>query len=119
MVGDDPGLDLILQHQHSFLPDVPLVFFGINHVREPLLESKGVTGIFEAHQSTATLLEAVRQNNIEGIIIIGDSTATSVAHRKSIEGLQDLPDAPEEVIVTIDLVPENIKEQLIVELYSK
>ena len=110
MVGDDPGLDLILQHKHSFLPDVPLVFFGINHVRESLLESKGVTGIFETHQSTATLLEAVRQNNSEGIIIIGDSTATSVAHRKSIEGLQDLPDAPEEVIVTIDLVPENIKE---------
>ncbi|NER83854.1 MAG: hypothetical protein F6K42_30790 [Leptolyngbya sp. SIO1D8] len=110
MVGDDPGLDLILQHRHSFLPDVPLVFFGINHVRESLLESNGITGVFETHQSIETLLEAVRQNNSEGIIVIGDSTSTSVAHRKEIEGVQDLPDAPEEVIVSIDLGSENIKE---------
>ena len=112
MVGDDPGLDLVLQHRHSFLPDVPLIFFGINHVRESLLESNNITGVFETHESIATLLEAVRQNNSEGIIVIGDSTVTSVAHRKQIEGMKDLPNAPEEVIVSIDLVPESIKDVL-------
>lgn len=110
MVGDDPGLDLILKNRNSFLPEVPLVFFGINHVRESLLEANDITGVFETHQSMATLLEAVRQNNSEGIIVIGDSTATGVAHRKGIEGLQNLPNAPEKVIVSIDLVAENIKE---------
>ncbi|MEM9091960.1 MAG: ATP-binding protein [Cyanobacteria bacterium P01_F01_bin.53] len=110
MVGDDPGLDLILKNRNSFLPDVPLVFFGINHVRESLLEANDITGVFETHQSMATLLEAVRQNNSEGIIVIGDSTATGVAHRKGIEGLQNLPNAPEKVIESIDLVAENIKK---------
>lgn len=112
MVGDDPGLDLVLQHRPSFLPDVPLIFFGINHVRESLLDSNSMTGVFETHESIATLLEAVRQNNSEGIIVIGDSTVTSAAHQKAIEGVQDLPNAPEEVIVIIDLVPENIKDVL-------
>ena len=112
MVGDDPGLDSILQYRSSFLPDVPLVFFGINHIRKFLLEASDITGVFETHQSIETILEAVRQTKSEGIILLGDSTTTSLAHRKSIEELQYLPNAPEKVIVIIDLVPEKIQEEI-------
>ncbi|MEO1621746.1 MAG: hypothetical protein AAFU53_12040, partial [Cyanobacteria bacterium J06632_3] len=37
MVTDDPGIDLVLANQDSFLSELPTVFMGVNNVQEELL----------------------------------------------------------------------------------
>ena len=112
MVGDDPGLDLVLEYRRTFLPEVPLVYFGVNHIRESLLNSSGMTGVFETLSFEETFLEAVRQTNSNGIILISDSTASGEANRKRLGQLQTHPQAPKEIINIIDLVPQKIAVEI-------
>ncbi|WP_299413055.1 ATP-binding protein [Acaryochloris sp. IP29b_bin.148] len=112
MVGDDPGLDIVLEYRRTFLPQTPLVYFGLNHVREALLNRPGMTGVFENHSTEETILEGVRQNNANGIILISDSTATGVANLKRIETLRNHPQAPQEIISLVDLSPQRINQSI-------
>lgn len=112
MVSDDPGLDLVLEYRLTFLSKVPLVYFGINHIRHSLLRSAGITGVFETHSNEETILEAVRQTNSNGIILISDSTATGEANRKQMGTLRIHPKAPAKIVDMIDLVPNQISEKI-------
>ncbi len=112
MVGDDPGLDLVLEYRRTFLTDVPLVYFGLNHVRESLLNNSGMTGVFETLSFEETFLEAVRQTNSDGIILISDSTASGEANRKRLGQLQTHPQAPKDIIYIIDLIPQKVAEEI-------
>lgn len=112
MVGDDPGLDIVLDYRRTFLPTVPLVYFGINHVRHSLLKSSGMTGVYETHSMEETILEAVRQTKSDGIILISDSTATGQANRKRIGALRTHPQAPPEIISVVDLLPQKIATKI-------
>lgn len=112
MVGDDPGLNLVLDYRPTFLSQVPLVYFGINHVRKSLLNSPDMTGVFENHSSEETILEAVRQTESNGILLIGDSTATGKANRKQIGTLRTHPQAPQDIVHIVDLVPHNISQKI-------
>lgn len=112
MVSDDPGLNIVLKYRETFLPKVPLVYLGVNHIRDSLLKTPGITGVFETHSTEETILEAVRQNKSDGIILIGDSTATGKANRKHIQNLVNHPQAPKEIIHIVDLVPQDIQSTL-------
>ncbi|WP_049783669.1 ATP-binding protein [Acaryochloris marina] len=112
MVGDDPGLNLVLEYRRAFLSQVPLVYFGLNHVRESLLNEPGMTGVYETHSYEETILEAVRQTKSNGIILISDSTASGDANRKRIGQLRTRPQAPKEIIHLVDLVPQKIAEEI-------
>lgn len=112
MVGDDPGLNIVLDYRRTFLSNIPLVYFGINHVRQSLLKSSGMTGVYETHSMEETILEAVRQTNSNGIILISDSTATGQANRKRIGALRTHPQAPLEIINMVDLIPQKIPEEM-------
>lgn len=112
MVGDDPGLDLVLANRADFLPEVPLVFFGINHIRKSLLQTENVTGVFENHDVEATILEALRQTQSDGIILIHDSSETGHAGRKKVEQLATLSNIPQQIVHITDLTPQDIKTAL-------
>lgn len=112
MVGDDPGLNLVLEYRRTFLSQVPLVYFGINNVRNALLQSAGMTGVYETHSNKETILEAVRQTKSEGIILIGDSTASGKANRRQIGQLTKHPKAPSKIVHIVDLVPHKIAEEI-------
>ncbi|MBE9028833.1 hypothetical protein IQ266_03540, partial [filamentous cyanobacterium LEGE 11480] len=112
MVGDDPGLDLMLERRQSFLPQVPLVYFGINHVRTALIQRPGITGVFETHSAEATIIEAVRQTQSEGVLIINDSTSTGIANRQRLVRLPSLPNAPKQIIHLTDLVDKDIQKTI-------
>ncbi len=112
MVGDDPGLNLVLEKRTTFLADKPLIFFGINNVRESLLNREDITGVFETHSSLETLLEAVKQLETNGIILISDSTDTGVAARRHISELRSSPGAPNHIVNIVDLVDKDIESTL-------
>ena len=76
MVGDDPGLNIVLEYRDRFLPKVPIIYFGVNHASDTVLDQTGMTGVFETHSALETILEAVRQTKSEGIILISDSSST-------------------------------------------
>ncbi len=112
MVGDDPGLNLVLDKRASFLPKKPLIFFGINNVRDALLNGENMTGVFETHSSLETLLEGVQQIKADGVILISDSTDTGIAARKNLGQLRDSPGAPANIVTIVDLVDEEIESTL-------
>lgn len=112
MVSDDPGLDLVLEYRRTFLTQVPLVYFGINHIRHSLLRSSGMTGVYETHSNQETILEAVRQTKSNGIILVSDTSASGIANQKQIETLRTHPQAPKQLVTIVDLVPQQIAKEI-------
>ncbi|WP_019508032.1 hypothetical protein [Pleurocapsa sp. PCC 7319] len=96
MVVDDPGLELILQERkytvrakpEHFLTNIPVVFLGINSLRQELLETPWLTGVFEDYAVIQTALEASRQMWTDTIIIVNDFTETGLANQEQIEKLK-------------------------------
>lgn len=112
MVGDDPGLNLVLEYRRIFLSKVPLIYFGINHIRHSLLRSSGMTGVYETHSNQETILEAVRQTKSNGIILISDTSASGKANQKQIETLRTHPQSPKQLVTIVDLVPQQISKEI-------
>ena len=120
MVVDDPSLELILQERkyvakikpNYFLANVPVVFLGINSLRQELWETSWLTGVFEDYTIIQTALEAMRQTWTDRIIIINDTTETGKANREQIEKLQQIPGESSKVEVINDLRPQDIKKRV-------
>ncbi|MEL7070873.1 MAG: ATP-binding protein [Cyanobacteria bacterium J06581_3] len=112
MVGDDPGLDLILEKREAYFPTLPIVFMGINNVQERLLNQPFLTGAFEKHSTVETVLEAARQTGSDEVIVISDSSSSSQGNLRSIEsGLLDYDNAPT-IIEEKDVVDSAVESRL-------
>jgi diguanylate cyclase (GGDEF)-like protein/PAS domain S-box-containing protein len=112
MVADDPSLQLIIQEHDRFFPDVPVVFLGINQIRQELFELPWLTGVFENYGAVETVFEATRQMWTNTIVIINDSTKIGVANSDRIKELKQLPSAPLNIEIVNDLVPQDIETRL-------
>ena len=120
MVADDPSLKLILQErkrkvypkEQRLFADIPVVFLGINSLRQELLETPWLTGVFENYTVVETALEATRQTWTDAIIIINDTTETGKANLEQIEELKQISEHPLKVEVVNDLMPQDIKTRL-------
>lgn len=103
IVSDDPGLELVLENRTKLLPDVPIVFLGINHVNPNLLNVPGVTGVFETHSVAETAAEILRHNNTNSLIVVNDTSQTGLANMARIHELQRLPVPPENIVILDDV----------------
>lgn len=112
MVVDDPSLQLMLREHDRFFADVPVVFLGINNLRQELLDTPWLTGVLENYDLVQTALEATRQMWTDKIIIINDTTETGKANIEQIEKLSQKSDQPLQVEVINDLFPQDIKTRL-------
>ncbi|GAB4536405.1 MAG: hypothetical protein Tsb0014_24190 [Pleurocapsa sp.] len=112
MVADDPGLELIINQRDRYFSRVPVVFLGINQIRQELLEIPWLTGVFENYSMVATAIEATKQMNTNTLIIINDSTATGKANLNRIRELKKLPQAPKNIEIINDLSIDQIKHSL-------
>lgn len=110
MLGDDPALNIALERRNSFIHDYPIVYFGINHVKDSLIRRPNLTGVFEKHSALETIEEAIRQKRSKGLILVTDSTDTGIAGRKNIKGIKKLPNAPDNIIELVDVVDSEIEE---------
>lgn len=110
MLGDDPALNIALERRNSFIHDYPIVYFGINYVKDSLIRRPNLTGVFEKHSALETIAEAIRQTHSKGLILVTDSTDTGIAGRKNIKGIKKLPNAPDNIIELVDVVDSEIEE---------
>ncbi len=112
MVADDPGLNLILQVYKEYFTDLPVVFLGINHVQEKFLNKSWLTGVFESHSVSDTLIEAKRQTGVNHIIVISDSTETGKASQKRLLSFKSVAGMPDNIHIIEDLMTRDIKEKI-------
>ncbi|MEL6352192.1 MAG: ATP-binding protein [Cyanobacteria bacterium J06627_28] len=108
MVGDDPGLDMILATRESYFPTLPIVFMGINNVEEDLLNQPFLTGIFENHSTVETVIASAHQTGSDSVLVISDSSSTSQNNIRSIKAsLMEHDNAPT-IIEVKDVVTSEV-----------
>ncbi|MBT9315035.1 sensor histidine kinase [Leptothoe spongobia] len=113
IVADDPGLNMVLATRNQYFPDLPVVFMGINHVRNELLTIPWLTGVFETHSYRETILEAKRQTQSDNMIFLIDSTETGTANLKRLRQIQvDAAETLPDITVVKDLTPTTIGQTL-------
>lgn len=112
MVVDGPSLELMLQEHDRFFADVPVVFLGINNLRQKLFDTPWLTGVLENYNVVETALEATKQMWTDTIIIINDTTETGKANIDQIVEVSQIPNNPLKVEVVNDLFPQDIETRL-------
>jgi PAS domain S-box-containing protein len=94
---DNYALDLLLEDRAAFLPDVPVVFCGINNFRDDMIAGhNNITGVAEEADLIETLLVGLRLHpDTQRIAVVADTTVTGDAvlerFRKRIADRQGLP----------------------------
>ncbi|HEY9767354.1 MAG TPA: EAL domain-containing protein [Coleofasciculaceae cyanobacterium] len=112
MVIDDPSLQLMLRKQEKFFPNIPVVFLGIDNLRQELFDTPWLTGVMENHSVVETVLEATRQTWTDTIIIIDNTTQMSQAELAQIEAVKKIANKSLKIKVIYDLVPQEIVARL-------
>lgn len=112
MVSDDPGLQLLVQQRDRYFSHLPVVFLGIELIDAKLLEIPWLTGVFEHRSIKETAIEATNQTWTDTLIIINDSSISGKANLEKIEKLKQLPQAPSNIKIFNDLLPEDIMVRL-------
>ncbi|MGL6342021.1 MAG: EAL domain-containing protein [Waterburya sp.] len=112
MVVGDPSLQLMLQKHDRFFPNTPVVFLGINSLRQNLFDTPWLTGVIKNPTVVDTALEATRQMWTDTIVIINDTTETGKDNLEQIQEVKRLENKPLRVKVVDDLSPQEIKSRL-------
>ena len=109
MVVDNPSLNLALRQRDRFFPNLPVVFLGIDSLRQELLDTPWLTGVLENDTVVETAVEATRQMWTDTVLIVNDSTQEQ---RIDLEQINRLKDRSIEVNVFNDLTKQNIQSRL-------
>jgi signal transduction histidine kinase/ABC-type uncharacterized transport system substrate-binding protein len=86
IVSDDPAFDLIMNHRQELLPDIPIVFLGINQYSpERIAGRELVFGIADSPDIQKTL-EAARTLHPESgtVAVVHDQTVTGMFDRERV-----------------------------------
>ena len=112
MTVEDSSLQLMLRQHDTLFSDLPVVFLGIDRLRQELLDTPWLTGVIENHSIVETVLEATRQNWADTIIVINDTTEKGKANLGQIEAIENISYKPLSVEIVNDLRVEDIKTRL-------
>ena len=112
MVVEEPSLELMFRQHHQFFADIPVVFLGIEHLNQEILDTPWLTGVMESHSILETVLEATRQTWSDTVIIIHETTDEGNSQLEQIEAVKSIPYKPLEVKVISDLAPQEITARL-------
>ena len=108
MVVDNPSLNLVLQQRDRFFNKTPVVFLGIDNLRQELLDTPWLTGVIKNTAVVATAVEATRQMWTDTILIIDDSSTEEF----DLEQIEQVSDRLKRVITIKDLTTQDIKSRL-------
>ena len=112
MVVEEPSLQLMLSQHQEFFPGIPVVFLGIEHLNQEILDTPWLTGVVESHSIVETAMEATRQTWTDTVIIINETTESGKAQLEQIKAVKSIPHNPLEVKVVNDLTPKEITARL-------
>lgn len=112
IVVEEPSLQLMLQQHQGFFRDIPVVFLGIEHLSQEILDTPWLTGVMESSSIFETILEATRQTWTDRVIVINESTPDGEARLEKIEAVKGIPYRPIELEIVNDLTPQEIPSRL-------
>lgn len=112
MVVEEPSLQLILSQHDRVFPKIPVVFLGIDRLRQELLDTPWLTGVVQTNSVVDTVLEATKQMWSDNIIIINGFTNENQASLEQIKELENIDRKPLNVEIINDLASEHIKARL-------
>ncbi|BAZ43575.1 diguanylate cyclase/phosphodiesterase with PAS/PAC sensor [Chondrocystis sp. NIES-4102] len=112
MVVGDPSLNLILQQHDRYFSNIPVVFLGINNLRQDMLDTPWLTGVVENPTVKDTAIEATRQMWTDTIIVINDTTEMGKVNLEQIAEIKQIRNKALKVEVVNDLFPQEIKNRL-------
>ena len=112
MVVDDPSLDLVLEQRDRLLNKVPVVFLGVNNLRQEIFDTPWLTGVIENDTIKDTVLEATRQTWSDTIVIVNDTSQEGKANLEQIQEVQQIRDRSLKVEVINDLLTQDIENRL-------
>lgn len=84
ITSDDDALDFMKRHHQQLFPDVPVVFCGVNNVKDSLpVDREYFTGLIETLDMSANIDLARRLlPTLSEIVIVSDGTATGIGTRQ-------------------------------------
>ncbi|MEL6927571.1 MAG: EAL domain-containing protein [Cyanobacteria bacterium J06600_6] len=112
MVIEEPSLELILRQHQNFLPELPVVFLGVEEVDQQVLDTPWLTGVIEDRSIVETAVEAARQTWTNTVIVIRNTTAAEETDLSQIAAIRDNPYQSLKVEVIENLSPEEVKIKL-------
>ena len=111
MVVDEPSLQLILRQHDRAFPNVPVVFLGIDRLRQELLDTPWLTGVIQKNTVVDTVFEATKQMWAVSIIVINGRTKER-DNLGQIEELKNINGKPLHIEVIDDLAIGHVKARL-------
>ncbi len=112
MVVDEPSLQLMLEQHDRLFANLPVVFLGINHLRQELLDTPWLTGVFENLAPVDTILEAARQTWTDTVVVVNDTTEAGEVNLEQINKLKKISSKPLQVKIINDLSVQDINNRL-------
>ncbi len=84
ITSDDNALDFIKRHHQQLFPDIPVVFCGVNNVKNGLsVDRRYFTGLIETLDMSANIDLARRLlPGLNKVVIVSDGTTTGIGTRK-------------------------------------
>ena len=109
---DDSSLQLVLRNHKASFAELPVVFLGIDNLRQELLDTPWLTGVVENRSVVETVMEATRQTWTDTVVIINDTTEKGRENLAQIEAVKNIPYKSLTVEVVNDLAVEDIEARL-------
>ena len=112
MTVDEPSLQLVMKQRDRLDMNPPVVFLGIQNIRQELLDTPWLTGVIENYSLVETAIEATRQMWTNTIIVINDSTEAGKENLEQIEKIKQLSNQPLNIELINDLAIDDINTRL-------
>ena len=88
MTSDNDAFDFASQYREVLFPGVPIVFSGVNDLREEQLVQGDVTGVVENFDMALTLDVALRLHaDKRRMVVVGDESSAGLAIKRQIESV--------------------------------
>lgn len=88
MVSDNDAFAFASQYRDVLFPHVPLVFCGVNDLKEDALSAGDITGVVENFDLMLTLDVAMKLHpGRDHMVVVGDESTAGVAIRRQIEAI--------------------------------
>lgn len=108
VVTDDAAMQFVQAHHDDFFRSIPIVFVGVNRVTNEILNSKGMTGVFENRDLLQSLIDIKAFMAMDEVIVITDTTITGESNRIKLAAAKDYPQAPQQIHMIDGLVDNDI-----------
>ncbi len=113
MVSDNDAFTFARQYRDELFPNVPIVFCGVNDLKDNWLEQGNITGVVENFDLLLTLDVALKIHPTKRrMIVVGDGSTAGLAIRRQIETAVPLFGDQLEVEYWIDLPLKTIQERV-------